>query len=107
MTWNKFSNQSLPYAENKRRAISLLSGMGAIILIGASKELIWDWALDKGYPEYEDFVATLIGGNTGSIITYILDCTFIKRKEKQNIYLNYLYILPTKNSLKFYCQIKF
>jgi hypothetical protein len=107
ITWNKYSDQPMPGAEEQRRSVSLISGIGTAVIIGASKELIWDWALDKGYPEYEDFEATLIGGIAGSMISYVLDRTFIKRKEKQTAYLNYFHILPTKNSLKFYCQIKF
>ena len=40
--------------------ISVWYGFFAVVLILASKELIWDWALGKGTPEWMDFVAGLI-----------------------------------------------
>ena len=40
--------------------ISVWWGFLAVVLILASKEIIWDWALDKGTPEWMDFIAGLI-----------------------------------------------
>lgn len=104
ITWNKYSDQPMFEAENKRRTISLLSGIGAAILIGVGKELIWDLALKKGQPELEDFEYTFIGGIGGSLMIYVLDCTFIKRKDKQNIYL---YLIPKKDAIEIHCQLRF
>ena len=40
--------------------ISVWWGFFTVLLILASKELIWDWAMKKGTPEWMDFVAGLI-----------------------------------------------
>ena len=40
--------------------ISVWWGFFAVVLILASKELIWDWALGNGTPEWMDFVAGII-----------------------------------------------
>jgi len=40
--------------------ISVWWGFFAVVLIIASKELIWDWALGKGTPEWMDFVYGLV-----------------------------------------------
>jgi len=40
--------------------ISVWYGFFAVVLIIASKELIWDWALGKGTPEWMDFVYGLV-----------------------------------------------
>ena len=40
--------------------ISVWYGFFAVVLILASKELIWDWALGKGTPEWMDFVYGLV-----------------------------------------------
>ena len=40
--------------------ISVWWGFLAVVLILASKELIWDWALGKGTPEWMDFLFGLV-----------------------------------------------
>ena len=40
--------------------ISVWYGFFAVVLILAWKEIIWDYALGKGTPEWMDFVAGLI-----------------------------------------------
>ena len=40
--------------------ISVWYGFFAVVLILTSKEIIWDWAMKKGTPEWMDFVAGLI-----------------------------------------------
>ena len=50
-------------------ALSILAGhfaypmFGLLIAaaVGALKEIIWDWLLKKGTPEFLDFVATVAG----------------------------------------------
>lgn len=37
-------------------------------LIAALKELVWDWLLKKGTPEWADFIVTLIGGVVAVIV---------------------------------------
>lgn len=41
---------------------SPLIGLIAAAMIGALKEIIWDWLLKKGTPEFMDFLATALGG---------------------------------------------
>ena len=40
-------------------------GLVTAAVIGALKEIIWDWLLKKGTPEFLDFVATVAGGVIG------------------------------------------
>ncbi|MDC1301488.1 hypothetical protein N8Y76_01940, partial [Flavobacteriaceae bacterium] len=40
--------------------ISVWYGFFAVVLILAGKELIWDWALGKGTPDWMDFVFGLV-----------------------------------------------
>ena len=42
-----------------------LIGLVAAAVVGALKEIIWDWLLKKGTPEFMDFVATVAGGAIG------------------------------------------
>ena len=42
-----------------------LIGLATAAVIGALKEIIWDWLLKKGTPEFMDFVATVAGGVVG------------------------------------------
>lgn len=54
-------------------ALSLLVGLlfcpliGLIVaaVVGALKEIVWDWLLKRGTPEWWDFVATVAGGVIG------------------------------------------
>ena len=41
---------------------SPLIGLVAAAIVGALKEIIWDWLLKKGTPEFMDFLATAFGG---------------------------------------------
>ena len=41
---------------------SPLIGLIAAAIVGALKEIIWDWLLKKGTPEFMDFLATAFGG---------------------------------------------
>ncbi len=41
---------------------SPLIGLIAAAIVGALKEIIWDWLLEKGTPEFMDFLATALGG---------------------------------------------
>lgn len=40
-------------------------GLVTAAVIGALKEIIWDWFFRKGTPELLDFVATVAGGVIG------------------------------------------
>ena len=41
---------------------SPLIGLLIAAIVGALKEIIWDWLLRKGTPEFLDFLATALGG---------------------------------------------
>jgi uncharacterized protein involved in cysteine biosynthesis len=41
---------------------SPLIGLIAAAIVGALKEIVWDWLLKKGTPEFMDFLATALGG---------------------------------------------
>ena len=45
-----------------------LIGLATAAVVGALKEIIWDWLLKKGTPELLDFVATVAGGLIGLAI---------------------------------------
>ena len=49
---------------------SPLIGLITAAIIGALKEIIWDWLLKKGTPELLDFVATVAGGALGAVILH-------------------------------------
>ena len=42
-----------------------LIGLATAAVIGAFKEIVWDWLLKKGTPELLDFLATCLGGGIG------------------------------------------
>jgi len=48
------------------------AGFGFLVaaVVGAAKEIIWDWLLQKGTPEFLDFVATVLGGVLGAVILH-------------------------------------
>jgi uncharacterized membrane protein len=48
------------------------AGFGFLVaaVVGAAKEIIWDWLLKKGTPELLDFVATVLGGALGAVILH-------------------------------------
>ncbi len=58
-------------------ALSLLAGLlfcpivglATAVMVGALKEVIWDWLLKKGTPEFLDFVATVLGG-VGAVVLH-------------------------------------
>ena len=41
---------------------SPLIGLLIAGIVGALKEIIWDWLLKRGTPEFLDFLATALGG---------------------------------------------
>ena len=45
-------------------------GLATAAVIGALKEIIWDWLLKKGTPELLDFVTTVAGGVLGAVILH-------------------------------------
>ena len=45
-----------------------LVGLVTAAVVGALKEIIWDWLLKKGTPELLDFVATVAGGVIGYVL---------------------------------------
>ena len=47
-----------------------LIGLITAAIVGALKEIIWDWLLKKGTPELLDFVATVAGGVLGAVILH-------------------------------------
>ena len=47
-----------------------LIGLATVAVVGALKEIIWDWLLKKGTPEFLDFVATVAGGVLGAVILH-------------------------------------
>ena len=47
-----------------------LIGLATAAVVGALKEIIWDWLLKKGTPEVLDFVATVAGGVLGAVILH-------------------------------------
>lgn len=57
-------------------ALSLLAGLfvyptwglATAVVVGALKEIIWDWWLKRGTPEWWDFWATCLGGTAGFAI---------------------------------------
>ena len=49
-----------------------LIGLLTAAMAGALKEIVWDWWLKKGTPEFLDFVATVAGGTIGYILLKII-----------------------------------
>ena len=47
-----------------------LIGLATAAVVGALKEIIWDWLLKKGTPELLDFAATVLGGALGAVILH-------------------------------------
>ena len=47
-----------------------LIGLATAAVVGALKEIVWDWLLKKGTPELLDFVATVLGGVLGAVILH-------------------------------------
>ncbi len=45
-------------------------GLLTAVVVGALKEIIWDWWLGRGTPEFLDFVATVLGGVLGAVILH-------------------------------------
>ena len=45
-------------------------GLLTAVVVGALKEISWDWLLKKGTPEFLDFVATVLGGALGAVILH-------------------------------------
>ena len=51
---------------------SPLIGLIAAAIVGALKEIIWDWLLKKGTPEFMDFLATALGGTIAYMVVKIV-----------------------------------
>lgn len=51
----------------------LLWGIGMSGLAGAGKELVYDWGMGQGEPEWEDFGCTVIGGVISSVASYAIN----------------------------------
>ncbi len=49
-----------------------LIGFIAAAIVGALKEIIWDWLLKKGTPEFMDFLATALGGVIGYMVVKLI-----------------------------------
>lgn len=49
-----------------------LFGLLTAAVVGALKEIIWDWLLKKGTPEWWDFWATVVGGIVGLVVLRLL-----------------------------------
>jgi hypothetical protein len=49
-----------------------LVGLVTAAVVGALKEIIWDWLLKKGTPELLDFVATVAGGAIGYLLLKLI-----------------------------------
>ena len=49
-----------------------LIGLATAAVVGALKEIIWDWLLKKGTPELLDFVATVAGGVIGYVLLKLI-----------------------------------
>lgn len=47
---------------------SPLIGLLIAAIVGALKEIIWDWLLKQGTPEFLDFLATALGGAIAYIV---------------------------------------
>ena len=47
------------------QALPLLESFSICIFIAAMKELLWDWKMKMGTPDWRDFLATLLGGSVG------------------------------------------
>ena len=45
-----------------------LIGLAAAAVVGALKEIVWDWLRKKGTPELMDFIATVAGGVIGYVL---------------------------------------
>ena len=82
--WHYILMGAIPIPKDKKLhllaglALSLLAGLlfcpltGFITaaVVGALKEIVWDWLLKKGTPELLDFVATVAGGVLGAVILH-------------------------------------
>ena len=49
-----------------------LIGLATAAVVGALKEIVWDWLLKKGTPELLDFVATVAGGAIGYLLLKLI-----------------------------------
>jgi len=51
---------------------SPLLGLITAAIVGALKEIIWDWLLKRGTPEFLDFLATALGGVIGYMVVKLI-----------------------------------
>ena len=61
---------------------AVLIGLGAGVLAGAGKELVWDKAMNRGTPDVWDFTSTCWGSLIGVIIEIPIIDLRLKRKDK-------------------------
>jgi len=47
-------------------------GLIIAVIVGALKEIVWDWLLKKGTPEFMDFLATALGGAIAYMVVKIV-----------------------------------
>jgi len=47
-------------------------GLIAAAIVGALKEIVWDWLLKRGTPEFLDFLATALGGVIGYMVVKLI-----------------------------------
>ena len=47
-------------------------GLITAAIVGALKEIMWDWLLKKGTPEFLDFLATALGGAIAYMVVKIV-----------------------------------
>lgn len=44
----------------------------AVLLVGALKELVWDWWLKRGHPGWDDMLANVVGVAAGGLVLGLL-----------------------------------
>ncbi len=49
-----------------------LTGFIIAAVVGAAKEIVWDWLLKRGTPEWWDFWCTVLGGTAGYCLLNLL-----------------------------------
>jgi drug/metabolite transporter superfamily protein YnfA len=40
---------------------AVMGGIFVATLVGAGKEIVWDWWMDRGNPDVDDFLYTILG----------------------------------------------
>lgn len=55
---------------------SLWAGAGVALLIGAAKETLWDGALGRGTPDWQDMAANALGTGAGLVTGFAVSGAF-------------------------------